>query len=115
MSKKSTIRAQFLADIDQARRLRRRFWVGLVVTVFGYPIIIAANEVHPFILVLCILPPILTVIFLMQLWLIRCPKCGEFFWIDLNAFDLTALPRMRGKWFNPLFGGSRCVHCDFAL
>ena len=112
MSENSTFRAQFLADIDQVRRLRRRFWLTVVLMIFGSVLfLIAASVVHPVFIVVCVLPVIALRIVWMQLHFIRCPRCGEFFYVNPKPLELG----MRRKWSSPFIAGSRCVRCDFML
>jgi hypothetical protein len=113
MNDRSTYREQFLAEIDQIRQLRRRYWVSMIAIPVGLVVFpFAAELIHPIFLVLCFVPLFFVRIYSGKLGLAKCPRCGQFYNGDpKKPFDQK---RPRIGW-GLLGTGSRCVYCDFAL
>lgn len=113
MNERSTFREQFLAEIEQIRRLRRRYWLSMIaIPVLGVVFLIAADFVHPIFLLLLAAPVVLIRIYSIKLGLAKCPRCGEFYNGDPRRPFERRSPRI--GW-GLLGTGSRCVNCDFAL
>jgi hypothetical protein len=89
MGERSTFREQFLAEIDQIRLLRRRYWLSWIaipvsLVLFGF----GSDLVHPLFLLLCFLPLFSVRVYSLKLALVRCPRCGQFYNGDPNKpFD----------------------------
>lgn len=113
MNEPSTFKKQFLAEIEQIRQLRRRYWLSMVAIPFLCVIyLIAADFVPPIFILLLAIPVVLIRIYSMKLGLAKCPRCGEFYNGDpRKPFDRTS--RRIGWRF--LGTGSRCANCDFPI
>jgi hypothetical protein len=113
MNDRSTYREQFLAEIDQIRQLRRRYWLSMIALPFlGIVSLIAADFIHPIFILLLALPIVLARAYAIKLGLVKCPRCGQFY----NGDPKKPFDRRRPRIGWGLLGtSSRCVYCDFAL
>jgi hypothetical protein len=113
MNETSTVKKRFLAEIEQIRRLQRRYWLTTISTPFvAIACIIAAAFLHSMFLFLIVTPVVLLRVYSIKLGLAKCPRCGEFYNGDpRNPFGQKSL---RFGW-GLLGTGSRCVNCDFRV
>ena len=113
MNEPSTFKKQFLAEIEQIRRVRRRYWLSMIAIPFlGIASLIAAAFVHPIFILLLTVPVVFIRIYSIKLGLAKCPRCGDFYNGDPHKpFDRRS-PRI--GW-GLLGTGSRCVNCDFPI
>ncbi len=113
----STFRAQFLAELDRVRQLRKQLLITLALTPFmALLILLAAVLIHPLLLLLVILPVFFFRNAFIRASAIRCPKCGELFFVKEQEQSLR--PGKTPALSNPLgiFGSNlQCTHCKFRL
>ncbi len=113
MNEQSTFREQFLAEIEQIRRLRQRYRLSMIaIPVLGVICLIVADFVHPVFILSLAVPVVLIRVYSIKLGLAKCPRCGEFYNGDPHKPFERRSPRI--GW-GLLGTGSRCVNCDFAL
>ena len=113
MSNRSTSKDQFLAEIEEIRQLRRRYWISMIaiplLLVIG---LVAAEFIHPIFIILLAVPLVAIRIYSIKLGLAKCPRCGEHF----NGNPRKPLDRRSPRLgWGILETGSRCVNCDFPL
>jgi hypothetical protein len=113
MNEISTAKEQFLAELDQIRRLRKRYWLSMIALPFvGVICAIGVAFVHPWVIFPIAVPAILVRVYAMKLGVARCPRCGEFF----NGDPYKPFTRRsRSIGLGLLEPGSHCANCDFPI
>jgi hypothetical protein len=113
MNEISTTKKQFLAELDQIRRLRKRYWLSMIALPFvGVICAIGVAFVHPWLILPIAVPAILLRVYAVKLGVARCPRCGEFF--NGDPYKLFTR-RSRPIGLGLLEPGSRCANCDFPI
>jgi hypothetical protein len=113
MSDFSTSRSQFIEDLDHFRRVQARLKMMTVLTPIVLVLsLLAAVFIHPLLLFLGFVPIVLLRVLSMRVGFLKCPKCGQFFFVGRPG-ELPSQGIAR-RYGNIGFGKSReCVHCGF--